>query len=268
MARHLSSSQIDRLGRRLRHTAVATASERHELRRLIADYAEPLRLVQDRVRSRLGLASTARLKTEKTILEKLRRERTALSRMQDIAGLRMVVPGTRVDQADTARQVRRLFRSVERVDRIARPKHGYRAIHLIVTLRGCPVEVQIRTSAQHAWADAYEKVADRIGRGIRYGDMPAAPAVREVVETMLQAADQIDLIERSHAEAVAGATELAGIQEALAALPKAAMDPAQRQELAARAQDLQRRRADEIAEHEQRVDHLVRLLEGLSEALS
>ena len=37
---------------------------------------------------------------------------------------------------------------------------------------GIPVEIQVRTRWQHEWAELFEKLADRVGRGIRYGDAP------------------------------------------------------------------------------------------------
>lgn len=47
--------------------------------------------------------------------------------------------------------------------------HGYRAVHVIVFLDDARVEVQVRTALQHEWAEAFEKFADRVGRGVRYG---------------------------------------------------------------------------------------------------
>jgi ppGpp synthetase/RelA/SpoT-type nucleotidyltranferase len=51
------------------------------------------------------------------------------------------------------------------------PHSGYRAVHLWLRLPG-RVEVQIRTHIQGQWANTYEAVADVLGRGIRYGEMP------------------------------------------------------------------------------------------------
>ncbi len=50
--------------------------------------------------------------------------------------------------------------------------HGYSAVHVIVFPEGAPVEIQVRTSWQHEWAELFEKLADLIGRGIRYGEPP------------------------------------------------------------------------------------------------
>jgi len=50
--------------------------------------------------------------------------------------------------------------------------HGYRAVHVVVYIGGLPVEIQVRTKAQDQWANAFEKFADVVGRGIRYGESP------------------------------------------------------------------------------------------------
>ncbi len=50
--------------------------------------------------------------------------------------------------------------------------NGYRAVHVIVFPDGIPVEIQVRTRWQHEWAELYEKLADQVGRGIRYGEPP------------------------------------------------------------------------------------------------
>ncbi len=44
---------------------------------------------------------------------------------------------------------------------------------MIAYPEGIPVEIQVRTKWQHEWADMFEKLADLIGREIRYGEPPA-----------------------------------------------------------------------------------------------
>ena len=55
------------------------------------------------------------------------------------------------------------------VDRRRRPSHGYRAVHVIVSQAVKLIEVQIRTSLQHTWAELSEKLADEFGHEIKYG---------------------------------------------------------------------------------------------------
>jgi len=45
-------------------------------------------------------------------------------------------------------------------------------VHLVVKLDGIPVEVQVRTVLQHAWAQSMERLGDAWGRAIRYGGEP------------------------------------------------------------------------------------------------
>jgi hypothetical protein len=58
------------------------------------------------------------------------------------------------------------------MDRRAETSHGYRAVHVIISLEGVSIEVQVRTLLQHCWADLMERLADRFGRQIRYGGSP------------------------------------------------------------------------------------------------
>ena len=44
------------------------------------------------------------------------------------------------------------------------------------------VEVQIRTRGQSAWANAYEQLADTVGRQIRYGSTHDDPDVQDIVD--------------------------------------------------------------------------------------
>ncbi len=105
------------------------------------------------------------------LLEKLRRNGGhGLKSIQDLAGMRIVARTDRRDQDAIVEQLIDVFgedpRPPKVVDRRAVPVNGYRAVHVI----GIPVEVQVRTRLQHEWAELFEKLADRVGRGIAYGD--------------------------------------------------------------------------------------------------
>jgi ppGpp synthetase/RelA/SpoT-type nucleotidyltranferase len=88
--------------------------------------------------------------------------------MQDIAGLRIVVPLIE-QQNDVVEQVVALFDGATVVDRREKPSHGYRAVHVIVLNQGVPVEVQVRTELQHRWAELSEKLSDLVDPAIKYG---------------------------------------------------------------------------------------------------
>jgi putative GTP pyrophosphokinase len=118
---------------------------------------------------------TQRLKRFSTIVDKLQREPSMpLAAMEDIAGVRVIVP--RQDQvmairADLERQARWTIRRVR--DYVADPKEdGYRAVHVIVAKDGCYVEIQLRTPWQDAWAQSVEQDTRRLRSGLKFGDGP------------------------------------------------------------------------------------------------
>ena len=140
--------------------------------------------------SDLGFAAAPRLKTPTTIIDKLVRERTRLSAMQDIAGVRVVVDGTLNEQDAAVLAIRHRFGGTV-IDRRKAPSHGYRAVHVIVVIGDFRVEIQVRTRLQNLWAQVVERLGDLVGRGIRYGQLPEEPATRSAVEAVLDMADAI-----------------------------------------------------------------------------
>ena len=163
----LSKSEIDRLGDRLR----AGPPSPSDLQ-MLSDYRLSFRPAFELVQSKLqeqGLSPTGRrAKSTNSIVDKLRRQKTRLSRMQDIAGCRIVVEGL-LQQDDLVKKLPTIFPSVTVMDRRANPSHGYRAVHVIVRVDGKRVEIQTRTLLQHRWAEASEKAADTVDPAIKYG---------------------------------------------------------------------------------------------------
>lgn len=91
--------------------------------------------------------------------------------MQDIAGCRLVVR----DVGGQERTVHKLVAALPEstvIDRRQRPTHGYRAVHVIATLGGKPIEIQVRTRLQDLWAQLSEKMADALGKDLKYGGGP------------------------------------------------------------------------------------------------
>ncbi|MDR2850312.1 MAG: RelA/SpoT domain-containing protein [Verrucomicrobiota bacterium] len=112
-----------------------------------------------------------RLKRLPTIIDKLknRQQHMALSRMQDIGGLRVVLGAvSKVREVERRIQAARWKHHLKnRKDYIAEPREsGYRGIHLVYEYQsarkpdfdGLLIEIQLRTRLQHLWATAVETV--------------------------------------------------------------------------------------------------------------
>lgn len=121
---------------------------------------------------------TGRPKTRKTLVEKLlRTPEIKLPAVHDVAGVRLVGSFSIFEQQQAAAIIQQAFdrqvdvsKPSQLVNRLERPSHGYRALHVVVWPEGRPVEIQIRTDVQHAWAELMEVLGDRWGREPRYGE--------------------------------------------------------------------------------------------------
>jgi hypothetical protein len=140
------------------------------------EHAYPLTKVNAKLRHYLapyGKAKvTQRLKKWPTIIHKLCRHPTMrLSAMQDIGGLRAVLPNQEAVDA-VADKLRKNWRSnlVGDYDYVRRPKEsGYRAVHLVFTEAGQRIEIQLRTPWQDMWAQSAEEDTARLGLGLKFG---------------------------------------------------------------------------------------------------
>ena len=177
VASPLSKSQVEQLGKRLVASGEPAHADLQLLHELLLSRSSALEVAIDRVRDHLQLAPTSRIKNTGTILEKLLRNGgSGLKSMQDLAGMRLVGTFDREGQDEITRQVSDLFggeaRAPKVIDRRVAPMHGYAAVHVVVFPGDAPIEIQIRTAWQHEWAELFEKLADLVGRGIRYGEAP------------------------------------------------------------------------------------------------
>jgi ppGpp synthetase/RelA/SpoT-type nucleotidyltranferase len=168
----LSKTQIDRLGERLKDADASDADLKllDEYRR---SFGEAYEAVVGTIRAKLGLEPTGRrAKSTSSVIDKLRRESIRLTQIQDIAGCRLVVP-TLTEQDGVASRLREVFPEASVIDRRLAPSHGYRAVHVVARPDSKAIEIQIRTSLQHGWAQVSENYSDRFDPALKYGGGPA-----------------------------------------------------------------------------------------------
>jgi ppGpp synthetase/RelA/SpoT-type nucleotidyltranferase len=119
-------------------------------------------------------------KSTGALIEKLHRETIRLTQVQDIAGCRVIVTDV-AEQERVVDSLRAVFSEASVADRRVNPSYGYRAVHVIVEIDGVQVEIQVRTSLQHLWAELSEKFSDVVDPSIKCGQGPAE--VRELLAT-------------------------------------------------------------------------------------
>jgi len=165
---NVSKTQIDRLGDRLKKREI-TESDLRMLDEFRHSFYEAYEFVISVIRKHSGLEPTGRpAKSTTSISEKLQRESIRLTQVQDIAGCRLIVSGV-LEQERVVDLLASLFEHTAIIDRRATPSHGYRAVHVIVTRGEKLVEIQVRTSYQHVWAELSEKLSDVFDPTIKYG---------------------------------------------------------------------------------------------------
>jgi ppGpp synthetase/RelA/SpoT-type nucleotidyltranferase len=166
----LSGNAIKKLGKKLRD-GTAGIEELNLLDVYRAEF-EPLLLetcenIVSLLNGEIKFLVAGRMKRTKSIIRKLARDSNAgmdLSRMGDLVGLRIIVS----DILEQDRAIELLSAGLSLVnsprdyrDRIT----GYRAVHLIVGNSSHRVEIQIRTLAQHLWADESERLGEQVKEG-------------------------------------------------------------------------------------------------------
>ena len=163
-----------------------------------AAHAAPLTRVAANLRYYVAEASGGafvvgqRLKRMETIRDKLDREpQMELSRMHDIAGARAVLADQgAVDRVLARLREQRRWDLLPRTwDYVAYPKSdGYRAKHVVVRKDGVLIEVQLRTAAQHAWAELVEQLDRDYGLQLKAGraDPLVSATLQRASETFAQ----------------------------------------------------------------------------------
>lgn len=173
----MSRTAVDKLGKRLATAGDVSDDDLDLLLEVLTAYQAALHETQQRL-TNLGYNPTSRTKTTSVLVDKLRREHSSLKSVQDIAGTRIIC-ADRDEQDEVVNAVVACFADSAKApkikDRRDEPSHGYRAVHVIVTVQDLPVEIQVRTERQDTWAQIVESLGDRWGRQIRYGEDPAEP---------------------------------------------------------------------------------------------
>jgi putative GTP pyrophosphokinase len=195
MAQVLTKSQLNRVGERLRRN-----EERAEDLRALDDFRLSFESAYKTIFDQLtewGLKPGGRAgKTILSIKAKLIRERTRLSRMQDIAGWRVVIDSTAKystnEQDGIVHRIVEAFPESEVIDRREMPRYGYRAVHVVAYISGVPVEKQVRTGLQHAWAEISEKLSD-IDPAVKYGGGP--PEIRTTLDRLADPVRHVENLE-------------------------------------------------------------------------
>ena len=192
----LSTAAVDQLGERLRKAL--TVEDLRLLDQYRREFGADYAVVVASVRDALALDASGRpAKSTTAIVEKLKRGSMRLSQMQDIAGCRIIVDDTLVQDAVVSR-LATMFPSTTTMDRRDRPSHGYRAVHIIVRPKKRPIEIQVRTVMQHRWAELSEKAADTFGIDIKYGG--GHKTVREVLDHASETVASVERLEMTREE--------------------------------------------------------------------
>jgi ppGpp synthetase/RelA/SpoT-type nucleotidyltranferase len=181
-----SRNRVDTYGRKIRHAVRDGKDPPQECLDLVDEFrlwhvptVEWIQsdlvefLTADLVNERVTTVS--RLKTSPAIVQKLCRSTTALSRMQDIAGARIVVPDLEL-QDRLAREITDLLGEsvIDVKDQRDEPDdYGYRMLHVIGFRDERYFEVQIRSFEQDRWAQIVERIDSNYSYDLKHGRGPA-----------------------------------------------------------------------------------------------
>lgn len=176
-----SNKDVQRAGEALAGDLYWTDETAEHIRRVFSvannyrdSHALPMRKVRFELsgllqRERIKGVTVARLKRMPSIRRKLRKIKSNLNQIQDLAGVRSIAPSMadvdRLIQSVRTNTGHEVFREYPY---ITQPKpDGYRCHHMVLKFRGVDedeayndrrIEIQIRTRLQHAWATAVESV--------------------------------------------------------------------------------------------------------------
>ncbi len=194
-----SNSQIKKVGSRIRGYLRGSLSEHAYRQALItmtayrAQFSRPTAAINSALRRHAKQADvdarvTQRLKKTPTIIDKLAQREQSLNllEMHDIGGCRAVVKDiSAMDRLVDTVVNRSSERLLKHRDYVESPRDsGYRAHHLIIeSSAGLPIELQIRTTSMHAWADTVEGFSTELGINFKQdGEGPMFEFLKIVAE--------------------------------------------------------------------------------------
>lgn len=205
-----SKSQLKKIGEKLRHSKILSIEEEEILsvfrlghqgimgmfrkyhKKLLDKYDEKYR----------GVCFASRLKKRKTLINKLasRHQHMDLSRMNDIAGCRLIFPNLLklfeyrrkfIEQMTNNKRFKRLY-DENIYNYIQNPRNtGYRGIHDVyeeVTTNSVKarIEIQYRTITQHTWSTALEIWDQCYLQGAKFGsEKPGIQSLFEAYSELL-----------------------------------------------------------------------------------
>jgi len=206
-----SKTQIDRLGDRLKRSAFEKA-DLILLDGYRRSFGSAYETVVQTIRDQVKLEPSGRpAKSTSSLVEKLKRESIRLTQVQDIAGCRVVV-GEVPEQERVVASLAEIFPGASLIDRRVTPSYGYRAVHIVVEVSGRMVEIQVRTTFQHIWAEISEKYADLYGSEIKYGG--GAKGIRRILDRMSVLIAKFEGLEKKSGE-LPESDEVRNLREAM-----------------------------------------------------
>jgi ppGpp synthetase/RelA/SpoT-type nucleotidyltranferase len=253
VADRLSKAQLDKLGERLR----AGSRDETDLR-LLVEYQHSFLPAYEAVWNALGhlrleKPNARRLKTVYSIEEKLKRQSSRLTQIQDIAGVRLTCRDAPDQDLLLKVLSASLFPGSQVDDHRERPSYGYRAVHLIVTSHGDRmVEIQIRTRDQDRWAQVSERLAVQFGAEVKYGGGPQW--VREALSRYSETVKACEPLEWQH-------WDMSHKVQDMKERTSDAATAADRERLVAAALELGNRVRAQRAELERELESIARLIE-------
>ena len=156
-----------------------------------------------------------RVKSASTIADKVLNRNMQLSYIDDFAGARLNINclhSSLFRVADAiVNEVEKSGNKAEIKNHIDSPQQGYRAIHVCLNAPAGKAEIQLRTTLQSEWANAYERLADLTGRRVRYEEdyIPEDAGLATIHEELLKISDLILIIEETEEKIHAQQTQIA-----------------------------------------------------------